>query len=275
MYRLNVSIDQIDECIQQGMFALPYKPKINIGEVLLLQLKKADWNFQGSVGGRIQHALIFQRLENDEDGNVSRKHWPNAGKTWPWIIYSSAVLDVKPFCLEDLPLKRESHYQAQANPVLIDLEDEAIILPYIHWETATPLEEATQKSALGFATNSKDIAAVEKFSVEQSVKELQKWYPSATIEVMKPNNPGFDILVTQMGKVIRYIEVKGTRSSKLLFHLTETERLFSIKNSVLYTLLVVSMIDLVKNTYHITRRDGDIPIGEILQPFQYIGLLKQ
>jgi Domain of unknown function (DUF3883) len=275
MYRLNVSADQIDECVQQGMFALSYEPKISVGEVLLLPLKKTDRKSQGAVGGRIQHALIFQRFEKDEDGNISRKHWPNAGKTWPWIICSSSVLEVKPFCLEDLTLREKSHYQGQHNPWRIGTDDEAKILPFINWETASPLEEATQKSASGFATNSKDIAEVENFSIEQSVKELQKRYPSAEIVVMNHNNPGFDILVTQMGKVIRYIEVKGTRSSKLLFHLTETERLFSVKNSALYTLMVVSMIDLANNTYQITKRDGEIPIGEILQPFQYIGLLKQ
>jgi len=276
MYRLNVAADQLDECVQQGMFALSFKPNISVGEILLLQLKKTDLKpQQGVVSGRIQHALVFQRLVNDKDGSISRKHWPNAGKTWHWIIYSSAVLNVKPFSLEDLPLKRESHYQAQANPVRIDTEDEATILPYINWQTILLLDKENQEPNWSFPTNPEDIATIEKFSVEQAIKEVQRWYPAEKIEVMKHNNPGFDILVTHQGKVIRYVEVKGTQINKPIFHLTETERQFSIKNSTLYTLVMVWMIDLNRNTYQITRHDGELPIGDILKPFRYLGQLNQ
>lgn len=94
MYRLNVRENQLDECVKSGMFALPYRSQIEVGEILLLQLRKTDWIAQGAVGERINWALVFQRYEYDEDGTISRQHWPNAGRTWPWIIYSSAVLEL-------------------------------------------------------------------------------------------------------------------------------------------------------------------------------------
>jgi len=82
MYRLNVGAEQIEECIKTGMFALTFRPQIEVGEILLLQLKKNDWKLLGAKGGRIQHALVFQRVEYDQEGNISKEHWPNGGKVW-------------------------------------------------------------------------------------------------------------------------------------------------------------------------------------------------
>jgi len=273
MYRLNVAAEQIEECVNKGMFALSYKPQIEVGEILLLQLKKSDWRLQGAKGGRIQHALVFQRCEHDQEGNISREHWPNAGKTWSWILYSSAALEVTPFSLEDLPLARESHYQAQSNPVQIDPEDEAIILPYIKWSSATPLNILPQPSDEIIFPTYEEAIKIEEISVKYAVAEIKKWYPQAQVEVMSHNNPGFDILVTEQSQVIRYIEVKGTQTDKPFFHLTETERKFSKNNSLLYTLVVIWMIDLNNKTYKITKHDGEVSIGDILKPYRYLGLL--
>lgn len=273
MYRLNVAAEQIEECVNKGMFALSYKPQIEVGEILLLQLKKSDWRLQGATGGRIQHALVFQRCEHDQEGNISREHWPNAGKTWLWILYSSAALEVTPFSLEDLPLARESHYQAQSNPVQIDPEDEAIILPYIKWSSATPLKSLPQPSDEIIFPTYEEAIIIEEISVKYAVAEIKKWYPQAQVEVMSHNNPGFDILVTEQSQVIRYIEVKGTQTDKPVFHLTETERKFSKNNSLLYTLVVIWMINLNDKTYKITKHDGEVSIGDILKPYRYLGLL--
>ena len=274
MYRLNVAAEQIEECINKGMFALSFKPQIKEGEILLLQLKKNDWKQQGANGGRIQHALVFQRCEFDEGGLISRAHWPNAGKVWSWILYSSAVLDVIPFSLEDLPLKRESHYQAQANPVQIDTEDEKIIAPFINWSSTNSIIQLGQTSGEISFPPHEESTIIEKASVEYAVAEIKTLYPNSHVEIMSHNNPGFDILVTEQNRVIRYIEVKGTRLDKPFFHLTETERFFSINNSPLYSLLVIWMIDINNGTYKISKYDGEILIGDILQPYRYLGLLK-
>jgi hypothetical protein len=273
MFRLNVAAQQLDECINRGMFALSNKPSIKAGEILLLQLKKADWHARGSVGGRIRHALVFQRAEYDATGEISRRHWPNADKIWPWIIYSSAVLDVQPFSLEELPLRRESHYQAQANPVRIDSEDEDLVLPYIKWPSIKPHIIADQSLNWYTPATPDEIAIIEQFSVDYAMKKAKEWFPNAKIEVMPRNNPGFDILVTENGKVIRYIEVKGTKTDKPIFNLTENERQFSANNSAIYTILVVWEIDLVNGTCSLARHDGEIPVGKILHPERYVGKL--
>jgi hypothetical protein len=273
MYRLNVAAEQIEECVRKGMFALSFRPQIEVGEILLLQLKKSDWKLQGEKGGRIQYALVFEHVEHDFEGKISKEHWPNAGKIWSWIIYSSASLDVKPFSLEDLPLTRESHYQAQANPVRIDPEDEAIIIPYINWSSITPLNNLIKPTEEVPYAKSENAIIVEKISTEYALIEIKKSYPWAHIEVMNHNNPGFDILVTEQGRVIRYIEVKGTQVDKPIFHLTETEREFSKNNSSLYSLLVVWMIDINSKIYKITKHDGEVSVGNILKPYTYLGQL--
>jgi hypothetical protein len=273
MFRLNVAAEQIEECVNKGMYAISYMPHINVGEILLLQLKKSDWRLQGATGGRIQHALVFQRCEHDREGKISKEHWPNAGKVWPWILYASAALDVTPFSLEDLPLARESHYQAQSNPVQIDPEDEAIIIPYINWSSTVPVNNLPQPpDEILFPTHEVAIK-IEEISVEYAVAEVKKSYPLAQVEVMNHNNPGFDILVTEQNRVIRYIEVKGTQADKPIFHLTETERKFSKNNALLYSLLVIWMIDINGKTYKITKHDGEVLVGDILKPYRYLGLL--
>lgn len=273
MLRLNVGAGQLRECVSRGMFALSSKPQISAGEVLLLQLTKSDWRMEKSSEGRIRHALIFQHAESDEEGLISRKHWPNAGKAWPWILYSSAVLNSKPFSLEALSLSRPSHYQSQANPVRIDSADEAVILPYIEWSTMVPLVGGARRLDGEAPMAAGDAAVVEEFSVKQAVCEVRAWFPNAQVEVKAHNNPGFDLVVTERGQVIRYIEVKGTRTAEPIFHLTETERRFSAENAALFTLVVIWTIDLARATYRIARHDGEVAVGPVLRPVRYSGRL--
>jgi hypothetical protein len=273
MFRLNVGAGQLQECVSRGMFALSGKPRICIGEVLLLQLKKSDWQAERSNEGRIRHALIFQHLVHDIDGSISRRHWPHAGKAWPWILYSSAVLNSKPFSLEALKLNRPSHYQSQANPVRIDPADESIIRPYLEWPTMAPLINGARRVDREAPMAHDDTTLVEEFSVTRAVREAQEWLPNAQIETKAHNYPGFDLVATEDGKVVRYIEVKGTRATEPVFHLTETERRFSAENADLYTLLVIWAIDLTRGTYRLARHDGEVAIGPVLQPVRYSGRL--
>ena len=102
MCRLNVQAKQLEECVKQGMHALPSRSKFEPGEPLLLQLTKSDAKAEGKLHARIAHVLEFDRLEHDADGSVSRSHWPDAGRTWPWIVYGR-TLDTLPFSLGDYP----------------------------------------------------------------------------------------------------------------------------------------------------------------------------
>lgn len=136
MRRLNVRQAQIDECIQKSMFALPVRPKDELlpGELLLLQLSKADAKRSGKLSGRIDFALVFERLEKDHDGTLSRHHWPAAGQEWKWIVYGSETVPTIPFSLEDLPLSQS--YSGQDNARRIKPQDEELVRPFIQWSLA-------------------------------------------------------------------------------------------------------------------------------------------
>lgn len=136
MRRLNVREAQINECIQNSMFAssiFPRKPELQQGELLLLQLVKHDAKRLNKLDERISFALVFERIEQDIDGSISRLHWPSENRVWPWIIYCSATLTMIPFSLEDLPLSVNNSYQGQDNPRYINMHDQELIKPLILW----------------------------------------------------------------------------------------------------------------------------------------------
>ena len=137
MRRLNVRLAQIDECIRSSMFALnmrPSNPELVPGELLLLQLVKQEAIQVEKLRSRVDFALVFDRLEPDVDGSISRVHWPNEGRTWKWIIYGLMTVPTIPFSLEDLDLSRS--YDGQDNARLISPLDETRILPFIQWSLA-------------------------------------------------------------------------------------------------------------------------------------------
>jgi hypothetical protein len=88
---------------------------------------------------------------------------------------------------------------------------------------------------------------------------------------MPQNNPGFDLIVRDGARVVRYVEVKGTRRQAPVFLMTETERRFSAENSNSYTVAMVWNIDLDAQTCTLDRHDGEVMVGAILRPFQYAG----
>lgn len=132
MRRLNVRFTQIEECIRTSLFALdalPRNPPLEVGELLLLQLTKQDAERLGKLDSHIEFALVFERVELDPDGSISRQHWPNAGKTWKYIIHASETVPTAPFSLERLGLSSE--YAGQSNAVFIEPADQEKIQPYV------------------------------------------------------------------------------------------------------------------------------------------------
>jgi hypothetical protein len=132
MRRLNVQFPQIEECIRKSLFAidgLPSSHPLRKGEELLLQLVKEDAVRLGKQGARIEFALIFDHVEPDPTGEFSRRHWPDAGKTWRYILHCSETVPTIPFSLEALNLSKS--YAGQTNPMHIEAADEARIRPYL------------------------------------------------------------------------------------------------------------------------------------------------
>jgi hypothetical protein len=128
MRRLNVQYSQIEECIRKSLFAvdnLPRNPPLKQGELLLLQLVKEDAKRRGKVGSRIEFALVYDHHKLDGSGAISREHWPNAGKTWRYILICAGTIPTVPFNLESLQLTRD--YGGQTQALFIDPVDEARI----------------------------------------------------------------------------------------------------------------------------------------------------
>jgi hypothetical protein len=110
MRRLNVRFSQIEECIRTSLFAmdaLPANPPLQRGEELLLQLTRDDAARVGRLDRHVEFALIYDHCGEDPDGSISRAHWPNAGKTWKYIIYCSETVPTVPFSLEALSLSKD------------------------------------------------------------------------------------------------------------------------------------------------------------------------
>jgi hypothetical protein len=132
MRRLNVQFTQIEECIRKSLFALPNlpaNPPLRRGEELLLQLVLSDAKRLGKEDSRIEFALIFDHVEEDPTGRISRTHWPHADRTWRYILHCSETIPTIPFSLERLGLRKS--YAGQLTAVHIEPEDERKIRPYL------------------------------------------------------------------------------------------------------------------------------------------------
>ena len=267
MRRLNVQATQLEECVERSMHALPNKPTFEPGELLLLQLTKTDAAAAGKLRARIEHVLEFDHLEPDSDGSMSREHWPDADRTWPWIVFGKKTLATEPFSLEDLPLSRS--YVGQANAVHIDPVDEAVILPYV---LGQPGGVTIAKVEHPFATP-EDSALVDEIGMEIAVREVGSRFPGLPVVEQPHNNPGFDILVGPAERPTRYVEVKSTRASQPVFNLSEWERRFSHANADNYSLIVVVGIDIATRSHASIRwRDGAIDNKTFqLRPLQWRG----
>lgn len=136
MRRLNVQFSQIEECIRKSLFAidgLPRNPPLRKGEELLLQLVMADARRLGKENRRVEFALIYDHYEPDPTGEISRRHWPDAEKTWRYVLHCSETIPTIPFTLESLDLSRR--YAGQTQAVHIDPSDEEKIRPYLRGGT--------------------------------------------------------------------------------------------------------------------------------------------
>ncbi|MDD2890878.1 MAG: HNH endonuclease [bacterium] len=132
IWRLNVRTSQITECIHSKKFALdskPRNPEIQKGDILLLQLVASDADKFDKRDSRIEFALYFDHYEDDYDGTISKYYWPNAGKTWHWILHCNRITSPFSFSLEKLNLA--NNYSGQTNPVRIKPEDVNKVMFYL------------------------------------------------------------------------------------------------------------------------------------------------
>ncbi len=106
--------------------------------------------------------------------------------------------------------------------------------------------------------SSEGIRAVERFAVEMTMRRLEQLYPDEPIVELPPSNPGFDLRIGDPNRIVRFVEVKGTRQHAVAFFLTEGERRFSIEHGDRYLLSVVTGIDLEYGNYNIMLHQGPV-----------------
>jgi hypothetical protein len=186
MRRLNVQFTQIEECIRKSLFALPQlpaTPPLQKGEELLLQLVLDDARPLGKEHARIEFALIFDRIVEDRTGELSRKHWPAAGREWRYIVHCSKTIPTIPFSLERLDLRKK--YAGQANPMFIEPDDAQKIRPYLIGGTP-PVELWSVASVEGLLRAIRNFDEVQRLAPRRATKVQEHersvpdtWLPDA------------------------------------------------------------------------------------------------
>lgn len=117
-------------------------------------------------------------------------------------------------------------------------------------------------------------AAVDRIAMDRAVEWAETSFPAADVVRMPHNNPGYDLLVSRDGAVVRYIEVKGTTFGNPRFFLSENERRFSEDNAELYTLVIFYGIDLATETAQSVAREGGLAVTDAeLRVVQWRGAL--
>ena len=149
---------------------------------------------------------------------------------------------------------RDRIYWGQGVRPLSDSRFERILAVADHSSHAdTPV--ATKRTAYA---DSKTALAVEDYSVAVADAIVQQRFGLPT-KVMPRTNPGFDIRVGSPEDPVWFVEVKGTQSAEPVFFISEGERLFSMRNALKYSLIVVSGINLKDGSHgRVVFRDGAV-----------------
>lgn len=192
------------------------------------------------------------------------------------ILDYEAFVPTVPFKAGDDYLEsRANGYRGHFEPGVRPISDEDFER-IIRIAGSTALATATSSQLAGRPryASAEDRKLVEDYSVGVASAELGAIYPDCTVEVLPHNEPGHDIEVRRDGQVLRYVEVKGTRSSVPAFFLSEGERAFSARYSDLYTFVIVWEIDLARKTHRVSMQDGEIdPVSFSLEATDWQGVL--
>lgn len=175
MQRLNVRQSQIRECIEKSLFAIDQTPHFQKGEILLLQLVKDEARDIGKLHARIEFALVYDHYEVDHTGDISRQHWPQAGKTWKYILVCTETIPTIPFSLEEILLSR--NYAGQTNPIAISPADEAVISPYVWGKlTGYDLRDTFGPSLVKETLGNYDVISRPKKQLKITVPEHEEYF---------------------------------------------------------------------------------------------------
>jgi hypothetical protein len=152
---------------------------------------------------------------------------------------------------------RRGYYQQGCRRVPIEVIEEIRAAAMLTGDEASVVTATAAAADKKYASS--DLAKkIDQYAMEAAAAEATERYPGAMIVVMPHNNPGYDIRVERGGRVVRYIEVKGTAGDDGAFFISEGERRFSEDETDSYSLLVVREVDLDKRTHIASWHDGAV-----------------
>ena len=101
---------------------------------------------------------------------------------------------------------------------------------------------------------------VEEYAVDVVAGKLRAENGPGSVRVMPRNNPGYDIQLLLLGRLHRFVEVKGTAAPAPVFFLTEGERKFSTAEAHRYTLFVVYNVKRDAGTHDVAEWRGEVTV---------------
>ncbi|QZS52664.1 DUF3883 domain-containing protein [Rhodococcus opacus] len=117
---------------------------------------------------------------------------------------------------------------------------------------------------------------IDELAMSLAIEKAHRKYPGARIERMPHNNPGFDIRISQDDITVRFIEVKGTRSSEPKFFISAGEVEFARTHSAEYSIWIFYSASVTERRADFVENDGDLSdLVFDLRPVQYAGKLKR
>jgi hypothetical protein len=116
-------------------------------------------------------------------------------------------------------------------------------------------------------------AKVNRVAIPLALAIIQARFPGATVQPQDHANPGFDFLVTAKEALVRYVELKSTVTTPGSFYASEYQRVFSERHRGLFSLLVLTGLDLERRICSHHWFDGAIDDHFQLAPIQWRGVL--
>jgi hypothetical protein len=135
---------------------------------------------------------------------------------------------------------RRGYFQPGVRLIAMDVYADIVARANLIPRDAGPLTDLTYAGTT-------DARTIEEVSRRAVAEMLEARSDIKSVLHMPLNNPGYDIRAeTQQGPL--YVEVKGTRSSRAQFFLSEGERRFAERNDDRYIIAVVTEIDIDRRT---------------------------
>jgi len=152
--------------------------------------------------------------------------------------------------------KRRGYYQQGCRRIPAEVIDDIRAAAQLVDEDASVVAASSAAKDKKYASSELS-KLIDAYAMEVAMTEVASRYPGLTIRRMPDNNPRYDIRVERSGRIVHYVEVKGTGGRDGAFFISEGERKFS-EDEAAYSLIVVREVDLDRKTHLTSWHDGPV-----------------